>query len=243
MRRFYFNGQDSIDMGCFIVGSVQFPLASQLVENVEVEGSEVGDLTINTGSYKNSELEFRIRIINRSNIREQVKLVKRWLTDVKDRRLTFDNDRCYIVKRVNFSPYVLESVSCDLSVKFTTEPLLKVFNEVEYNVAIGKSFIRNEGDVTMSPTFIVEMSGSGNVNIMIADKHNLYSNEVQLRDVNGTITINNELREACNELGDSITLKMLGDWFNVPCGLDCDLTISGNNIKKVTVIKNERYDN
>lgn len=235
MQQFYFNEFESIrDMGVFVVDKIEFPSIDEDVEQEPIEGSPIGSLTIKTGNYKDSIIPMKLRFISKHDLKEQFKNVKRWLKRISDNRLTFDYEKCYIVKNVTLNPYTLNQISGDFEVEFICEPFLKGFY-TEFEVVSNREVIYNDGDVESYPKVKIQLpSTKSNIQIF-------FNNEgVHFKDVSDYIFIDSERQIVLDKNNQSLTKNMIG---NFPKLLEGENTISWTgNITKLEVNKNERCD-
>lgn len=234
MQKFYFNGLENIrDIGVYVVNRIEFPNIEEVVEQEEVDGSPIGSLTVRSGKYKDSKIKMKLRIIDRLNVKEQFRNIKRWLKNIEDNRLSFDYEKCYIVKNVTLNPYSFNQISCDFECEFICEPFLKAFYS-DYEEILNGEVVYNDGDIETFPKLKITLSNSTNIELYVNNR------SMQLRDVSEYVFIDSERQETLDKNNRTIDIKRIG---GVPY-----LNIGENEIRwtgdidKVEILKNERYD-
>lgn len=235
MQKFYFNGLENIrDMGVYVVNRIEFPNIEEVIEHEEVDGSPIGSLTVRSGKYKDSKIKMKLRIIDRHNVKEQFRNIKRWLKNVQDNRLSFDYEKCYIVKSVTLNPYSFNRISCDFECEFICQPFLKVFYS-DYEEILNGEVIYNDGDIEAFPK--IKLTLSSNITSV-----ELYVNNrsVQLRDVSEYVLIDSERQQTLDINGRTIDIRRVGSVPYLDMG-ENEIRWSGN-IEKFEILKNERYD-
>lgn len=235
MQKFYFNGLENIrDMGVYVVNRIEYPNVDEIAEQEEVEGSPTGSLTIKTGNYKDSVFGLKLRIIDRDNVEERFKEVKRWLKRITDNRLTFDYEKCYKVKNIVLKPYTFNKISCDFEVEVVCEPHLKAFYS-DFESVLNGDEIFNYGDTESHPK--IKLALPSNISTV-----QIYFNGegVQLDDVSEYVFIDSERQEVLDKNNRSISLKKTGGYPTLREGKNI-ITWNGN-ITKFEIMKNERWD-
>lgn len=235
MQEFYFNGFENIrDMGVYVVNRIEFPNIEEVIDHEEVDGSPIGSLTVRSGKYKDSKISMKLRIIDKHNVKEQFRNIKRWLKNIEDKRLSFDYEKCYIVKNVTLNPYSFNQISCDFECEFICEPFLKAFYS-DYEEILNGEVVYNNGDIKAFPRLkLTFSSGTSNIELYINNR------SMQLRDVSEYVFIDSERQEVLDKNGRSINIRRVGSLPYLNTGENV-IRWTGN-INKFEILKNERYD-
>lgn len=235
MQNFYFNGFESIrDMGVYVVNKIGYPNIEEKVEQIPIEGSTIGTVTIKTGEYDDSIFTLQLRFIDKIDIEDKFREVKRWLKRIEDNRLSFDYEKCYKVKNIVLKPYKFNRVSGDFEVDVICEPHLKAFYS-DFESVSNEEIIYNNGDIESYPKLKITLpSSTTNIQIHFNDEG------FQLTDVSEYVFIDSERQVALDKNNQSISLKMIGKF---PYLKEGENTINWTgNITKMEINKNERYD-
>ncbi len=204
MQKFYFNGLENIrDMCVYVVNRIEFPNIEEVIEQEPVDGSPIGSLTVRSGKYKDSKIKMKLRIIDRHNVKEQFRNIKRWLKNVEDNRLSFDYEKCYIVKNVTLNPYSFNKISCDFECEFICEPFLKAFYN-DYEEILNGEMVYNDGDIEAFPKIKITLSNSTNIELYVNNR------SMQLRDISEYVFIDSERQETLDKNNRTIDIKRIG---------------------------------
>lgn len=237
MNTFYFNKRNSFrDMDLGIVGTIEFPFITEVIENVEVENRSQGSLTIKTGHYNDVKISINLRMFNLTNYKKKIYEINKYFTDITDNRLYFEDypQKCYKVKNVILNG--LEKANKffgTFSATFVCEPFMYLTKESSV-IITNNSRISNIGDLEAEPTIKLTLpSNNQNISIIINDS------ETQFREVSNYIEINTLKMTTIDNKGLSVTSKMIGDFPVLKQGKN---TIQWTGtINKFELLKNTRF--
>lgn len=201
---------------------------------IEVEGRS-GSLTRDLGIYKDIEVPISFNLIDRSNIHEAVRNIKRWLIgNIENRELILSDDPNYF--------YIVKLVKIDKEIerllwvagKFTATFLCAPFQysrEGQNTILLYEpSEIYNEGTFKSEP--IITVYGNGNVTLVINNT------SINLSNINGYMTIDSVIKDAYK---DTLNMNnnMRGEFPLLQEGLNgIDWT---GNVSKIEIIPNWCY--
>ena len=143
-------------------------VVNRKIETEEVDGHD-GYYTIDKGlEDRKMTLEFNIK--DRNNIRNSVREINRWLLNIEDDRLQFEDDKdvYYKVKKLTISNFTYEVV--DFIAVFTVELVLDPYLTLNDNESI---FIINSGTIVNNYSLskpIYKLEGEGYINLTINSK-------------------------------------------------------------------------
>ena len=234
MNNLYFNNKSAFDdFDLVVVNAIEYPFVQEIIEKVDIEGNKNGYLTVKTGQYKEMRISVTFRLIKMDNYKNRMREINLWLNDIEDNRLFFDDyrEKYYKVKVCNISPIKdLHFSSADFNVEFELFPF--VFkNDEYYQVVENNSEIYYEGDIDSEPVIKLELTESEqSVSLFIGEQ------EIQLKNIKGTVIINSEKKLITDEAKRSLSKKMVGNFPTLKRGKN-NLSWSGN-INKFSMFKN-----
>lgn len=234
MNNLYFNNKSAFDdFDLVIVNAIEYPFVQEIIEKIDIEGNKNGYLTVKTGQYKEMRISVTFRLIKMDNYKNRMREINLWLNDIEDNRLFFDDyrEKYYKVKVCNISPIKdLHFSSADFNVEFELFPF--VFkNDEYYQVVENNSEIYYEGDIDSEPVIKLELTESEqSVSLFIGEQ------EIQLKNIKGTVIINSEKKLITDEAKRSLSKKMVGNFPTLKRGKN-NLSWSGN-INKFSMFKN-----
>lgn len=210
MNNLYFNNKSAFDdFDLVIVNAIEYPFVQEIIEKVDIEGNRNGYLTIKTGQYQDMKISVTFRLIKMDNYKNRMREINLWLNDIGDNCLFFDDyrEKCYKVKVCNINPIKdLNFTSADFGVEFELFPF--VFKNDEYYQTVeNNSEIYYEGDIESEPIIKLQLTDSEqNISLFIGEQ------EIQLKNIKGTVIINSEKKLITDETKRSLSKKMIGNF-------------------------------
>lgn len=234
MINFYFNEYESLDLDVYVKDKINFPIIQEEIIQEPIEGSPLGSLTIKTGDYLDCEIEMKLTIFSNDNVKGKFRIIKKWLKNIKDNRLSFDYERCYEVKNVLLNPYTLNKRTIEIDVKFICRPFLKAFY-TSYETISNNRVIYSEGFDKSYPQVKLTLPSTKQA-LQISFNDILF----QLKDVSDYVFIDSERQVILDKNNQSLSMKKIGRY---PFLQEGENTISWiGNITKFEINKNERFD-
>ena len=158
----YFNNNSNLDMNLYITDYPTIELNNEVYDTQDIEGRN-GSVYIDLDYYKDRTLDFSFDLRG-TNITEKLYEVKEWLLNVNDNRLVFNNDKCYMVKKVLLNSFKQVNIHlAELEVSFIVEPFLYSLEETSYTFTTKNFSIYNNG--TQEADTIIKIYGTGNIQI------------------------------------------------------------------------------
>lgn len=234
MNNLYFNNKSAFDdFDLVVVNAIEYPFVQEIIEKVDIEGNKNGYLTIKTGQYQNMKISVTFRLIKMDNYKNRMREINLWLNDIEDNCLFFDDyrEKCYKVKVCNINPIKdLNFTSADFGVEFELFPF--VFKNDEYYQTVeNNSEIYYEGDIKSEPIIKLQLTASEqNISLFIGEQ------EIQLKNVKGTVIINSEKKLITDETKRSLSKRMIGNFPILNKGKN-NISWSGN-INEFSIFKN-----
>lgn len=234
MHKFFvwFNGCADLEIGIKPIRRPFFPALKKRYKEYYIDGKDGADYKF-TG-YENRTLNIEYNFIDRKNINETVRRIRRWLGNVKDNKLWFADDPSffYIVKRVELEDIERKNKKIGkFKVSFILEPFAYSLDGAEEIEVNNNETLFNLGDFESKPIF--KIIGEGEIKLY------LNNNLIEL-NINGSIIINSKL-ELCykDNLNNLANKQMSGDFPILK--LDENTIRWEGDVKMVSIIPNYIY--
>ena len=226
----YFNNNSNLDMNLYITDYPTIELNNEVYDTQDIEGRN-GSVYIDLDYYKDRTLEFSFDL-RCTNITEKLYEVKEWLLNVNDNRLVFNNDKCYMVKKVLLNSFKQVNIHlAELEVSFIVEPFLYSLEETSYTFTTKNFSIYNNG--TQEADTIIKIYGTGNIQISNNGE------TMQIDDVSDYVLLDSEKQECISNTGESKDWNTIGNYIKLDVGNNTfELT---GNITKVEITYRETY--
>ena len=230
MKKFYliFNNKKNTDLNLDIIKRPNFPTLTKNYEVYNVTGRN-GGLYEFIG-YEDRIIEIEFNLLERNNINNEIRRIRKWLDRVEDNKLAFSDDLQYFFKVKHIEYEVIErelNILGKFKVTFICDSFSYDFNSQKEIEVTNNSNIVNIGDFESKP--ILTLFGNGTTKLTINDSEILLN-------VGQEIILNSELELCYRNNFEMQNSKMAG---NFPI-----LKLGSNNIKwtgnitKVTIIPN-----
>ena len=226
----YFNNNSNLDMNLYITDYPTIELNNEVYDTQDIEGRN-GSVYIDLDYYKDRTLEFSFDL-RCTNITEKLYEVKEWLLNVNDNRLVFNNDKCYMVKKVLLNSFKQVNIHlAELEVSFIVEPFLYSLEETSYTFTTKNFSIYNNG--TQEADTIIRIYGTGNIQITCNDE------TMQIDDVSDYVLLDSKGKECVSSTGESKDWDTIGNYIKLDVGNNTfELT---GNITKVEITYRNTY--
>ena len=226
----YFNNNSNLDMNLYITDYPTIELNNEVYDTQDIEGRN-GSVYIDLDYYKDRTLEFSFDL-RCTNITEKLYEVKEWLLNVNDNRLVFNNDKCYMVKKVLLNSFKQVNIHlAELEVSFIVEPFLYSLEETSYTFTTKNFSIYNNG--TQEADTIIKIYGTGNIQISNNGE------TMQIDDVSDYVLLDSEKQECISNTGESKDWNTIGNYIKLDVGNNTfELT---GNITKVEITYRNTY--
>ena len=226
----YFNNNSNLDMNLYITDYPTIELNNEVYEEQPIEGRN-GSVYIDLDYYKDRTLEFSFDL-RCTNITEKLYEVKEWLLNVNDNRLVFNNDKCYMVKKVLLNSFKQVNIHlAELEVSFIVEPFLYSLEETSYTFTTKNFSIYNNG--TQEADTIIKIYGTGNIQISNNGE------TMQIDDVSDYVLLDSKCKECVSSTGKSKDWDTIGNYIKLDVGNNTfELT---GNITKVEITYRNTY--
>lgn len=161
-----FNNKNSYrDIGAKIVDKIIIPFPKRKVDKIEIPGGE--DLYVDMGGYEDITIPIELDILDKRQIKNKYRDIKRWLGIINDNHLLFwdDLDYFYKVKKVEL-PNDFEtmfSLNGTAVINFICDPYLYVVDGEE-EIKLPPR-LQNEYGIVANPTYRIK--GEGVIKIRI----------------------------------------------------------------------------
>lgn len=226
----YFNNNSNLDMNLYITDYPTINLNNEVYEEQPIEGRN-GSVYIDLDYYKDRTLDFSFDLRG-TNITEKLYEIKKWLLNVNDNRLVFNNDKCYMVKKVLLNSFKQVNIHlAELEVSFIVEPFLYSLEETSYTFTTKNFSIYNNG--TQEADTIIKIYGTGNIQISNNGE------TMQIDDVSDYVLLDSEKQECISNTGESKDWNTIGNYIKLDVGNNTfELT---GNITKVEITYRNTY--
>ena len=205
----YFNNNSNLDMNLYITDYPTIELNNEVYDTQDIEGRN-GSVYIDLDYYKDRTLEFSFDL-RCTNITEKLYEVKEWLLNVNDNRLVFNNDKCYMVKKVLLNSFKQVNIHlAELEVSFIVEPFLYSLEETSYTFTTKNFSIYNNG--TQEADTIIRIYGTGNIQI----SNNCET--MQIDNVSNYVLLDSKNMGCVNSTGQSKDWDTIGNYIKLDSG-------------------------
>lgn len=202
----YFNNNTNLDMDLFITDYPTIGLNNEIYEEQSIEGHN-GSLYVNMGYYKDRKLDFSFDLRG-CNIINKLYAVKDWLFNYKDNRLIFNNDKCYLVKKVILTSFkqVAENLA-EVEASFIVDPFLYDTEESKF-VTTQKNFLIHYGGTCLADT-IIKIYGTGDIQITNNGE------TMQINNVSNYVILDSKCKECVSSTGESKDWDTIGNYIKL----------------------------
>lgn len=176
------------------------PTPKQIVETYQIPGRH-GSLT-RLGAFEDITLPVPFNLLENENVKQKLRMFKGWLFSNKKKLRFSDDDVYYKIKHVEVGDIDNQIAEYGyFTVTFLLDPFQYVMTP-PINSFIGGSLL-NIGTKEAEPR--ITIYGSGDINLIVNDK------TLQLKDVNGFIVIDSELKLIYKE-AENLSEKTIGEF-------------------------------
>ena len=226
----YFNNNSNLDMNLYITDYPTIELNNEVYDTQDIEGRN-GSVYIDLDYYKDRTLEFSFDL-RCTNITEKLYEVKEWLLNVNDNRLVFNNDKCYMVKKVLLNSFKQVNIHlAELEVSFIVEPFLYSLEETSYTFTTKNFSIYNNG--TQEADTIIKIYGTGNIQISNNGE------TMQIDDVSDYVLLDSKAMECIDSNGASKDWNTIGNYIKLDSG-ENNFELTGS-VTKTEITYRETY--
>ena len=196
-------------MNLYITDYPTIELNNEVYDTQDIEGRN-GSVYIDLDYYKDRTLEFSFDL-RCTNITEKLYEVKEWLLNVNDNRLVFNNDKCYMVKKVLLNSFKQVNIHlAELEVSFIVEPFLYSLEETSYTFTTKNFSIYNNG--TQEADTIIKIYGTGNIQISNNGE------TMQIDNVSNYVLLDSKAMECIDSTGQSKDWDTIGNYIKLDTG-------------------------
>ena len=205
----YFNNNSSLDLDLYITDYPEIELNNETYEEQAIEGRN-GSLYIDLNYYKDRHFTFSFDLKG-NDLKDKLHKVKKWLYEINDNRLIFNNDKCYMVKKVLLNSFKQINVHlAELEVEFIVDPFLYDPEEITIT-STTKNFSKyNNG--TQEADTIIKIYGTGNIQISNNGE------TMQIDNVSNYVLLDSKCQECIDSTGQSKDWNTIGNYIKLDTG-------------------------
>ena len=205
----YFNNKSNLDMNLYITDYPEIDLNNVVYEEQSIEGRN-GSLYIDLDYYKDRHLTFSFDLKGK-NLDDKLYTIKNWLHKIKDNRLLFNNDKCYMVKKVLLNSFKQINVHlAELEIEFIVDPFLYDPEEITITSTTKNFSIYNNG--TQEAETLIKIYGSGNIQI---DNN---GETIQVNNVSNYVLLDSKFQECVDSTEKSKDWDTIGNYIKLDPG-------------------------
>lgn len=224
----YFNNNSSLDLDLYITDYPEIGLNNEIYEEQPIEGRN-GSIYIDLNYYKDRRLTFSFDLKGK-NLDDKLYTIKNWLHKIKDNRLLFNNDKCYLVKKVLLNRFKQINVHlAELEVEFVVDPFLYSPEEITITSTTKNFSIYNNG--TQEADTIIKIYGSGDIQISNNGE------TMQVDSISNYILLDSKAKECVDSNGTSKDWDTIGNYILLGPG-DNNFELTGNITKTEIIYRN-----
>ena len=226
----YFNNKSNLDMNLYITDYPEIDLNNVVYEEQSIEGRN-GSLYIDLDYYKDRHLMFSFDLKGK-NLDDKLYTIKNWLHKIKDNRLLFNNDKCYVVKKVLLNSFKQINVHlAELEIEFIVDPFLYDPEEITITSTTKNFSIYNNG--TQEAETLIKIYGSGNIQI---DNN---GETIQVNNVSNYVLLDSKFQECVDSTEKSKDWDTIGNYIKLDPGENTFELIG--NITKIEITYRNTY--
>ena len=226
----YFNNNSSLDLDLYITDYPDIKLNNEIYEEQPIEGRN-GSIYIDLNYYKDRHLTFSFDLKGK-NLEDKLYTVKNWLFNYEDNRLIFNNNKCYLVKKVLLNRFKQINVHlAELEVEFIVDPFLYDTEEITITSTTKNFSIYNNG--TQEADTIIRIYGTGNIQITNNGE------TMQINNVNNYVLLDSKNMECVNSNGQSKEWDTIGNYIKLDSGNNIFSLVG--SVTKTEIIYRETY--
>ena len=226
----YFNNNSNLDMNLYITDYPTIELNNEVYEEQPIEGRN-GSLYIDLDYYKDRHLTFSFDLKGK-NLENKLYTVKNWLFNYEDNRLIFNNDKCYLVKKVLLNSFKQINVHlAELEVEFIVDPFLYDPEEITITSTTKNFSIYNNG--TQEADTIIKIYGTGNIQISNNGE------TMQINNVSNYVLLDSKAMECIDSNGVSKDWDTIGNYIKLDSG-ENNFKLTGS-VTKTEITYRETY--
>lgn len=226
----YFNNNSSLDLDLYITDYPEIELNNETYEEQAIEGRN-GSVYIDLDYYKDRTLEFSFDLKG-NNLKERMDKVKKWLRNINDNRLIFNNSKCYMVKKALLDKFKQINVHlAELEVTFIIEPFLYDIEDTTFTTTSKNFTIYNTGSYKADT--IIKIYGTGSIQITCNDE------TMQIDDVSDYVLLDSKCKECVSSTGESKDWDTIGNYIKLDPG-DNTFELTGS-ITKIEITYRNTY--
>lgn len=224
----YFNNNSNLDMNLYITDYPEISLNNEVYEEQPIEGRN-GSLYIDLNYYKDRKLDFSFDLRG-NDLTEQLYEIKKWLYNINDNRLRFNNDKCYLVKKVILTSFTQTAVNLgEVELSFIVDPFLYDYEETTVT-STNKSFnVYNTGSYEADT--LIKIYGSGNIQISCNGE------TMQIDNVSNYVLLDSKNQECVGPTGQSKDWDTIGNYIKLDVG-DNTIELTGTVTKTEITYRN-----
>lgn len=205
----YFNNNSNLDMNLYITDYPEISLNNEIYEEQPIEGRN-GSLYVDLNYYKDRHLTFSFDLKG-SDLEDKIYKVKKWLYEINDNRLIFNNNKCYLVKKVLLNRFKQINVHlAELEVEFIVDPFLYDPEEITITSTTKNFSIYNNG--TQEADTIIKIYGTGNIQISNNGE------TMQINNVSNYVLLDSKAMECIDSNGVSKDWDTIGNYIKLGLG-------------------------
>lgn len=234
MLSFNFGNKNSFeDYGILIAKRPVIPSPKRRVTFVNVPGRD-SNIKFDEGTYEDINIVVECTVKDRNNLSEKLDEIKGWLFNSGESELifSFQDDRKYtaqVINAIDFKP--LYKIIGVFPILFSCRPFKYEVTNSMITIQGSGGTINNVGTVESEP--IISVYGSGNITLSINN------DEIQLRDVSNSITIDSVIEDCYGNNNENLNVKMAGEFPRLIPGINT-IRWTGS-ISKLEIIPNWRW--
>lgn len=224
----YFNNNNNLDLNLYITDYPSIGLNNMIYEEQQIEGRN-GSLYIDLNYYKDRKLDFSFDLKG-TDIENQMYAVKNWLINFKDNRLLFNNEKCYLVKKVLLNSFKQINVHvAELEISFIVDPFLYEYEDTTFTTTKKNFNLKYNG--TQKADTIIKIYGSGDIQISNNGE------TMQVDSISNYILLDSKAKECVDSNGTSKDWDTIGNYILLGPG-DNNFELTGNITKTEIIYRN-----
>ena len=166
------------------------------------------------------------------NLDDKLYTIKNWLHKIKDNRLLFNNDKCYMVKKVLLNSFKQINVHlAELEIEFIVDPFLYDPEQITITSTTKNFSIYNNG--TQEAETLIKIYGTGDIQISINGE------TMQIDNVSNYVLLDSKFQECVDSTEKSKDWDTIGNYIKLDSG-ENNFKLTGT-VTKTEITYRETY--
>lgn len=232
----YFNNTSALDLGIIATKRPNIPVPEKNITDKELKGKD-GTITRDYETYKNIQIDVEFNFIEAKDFNERCRMIKKWLNNIKDKKLQFSDDMDYFykVKKTICKDIVREiKRKGTFTVGFVCHPFQYDINGQDKIILTNNFKLENPYFILAKPK--IEIKGEGTINLN-------FNGKITIVNVGQSCILDGELGQSYRYVGGNLEYQNTKITGKLPILIEGENNISwtlntGARLDSITMVSN-----